>query len=108
MKSFRIAVAAGVLAVLSTPAVAQLGGNDGHDFIDAVQKRDGDKATQLIDEPSDDRRHQDDEGDTGLIIAIRASDRDWTGFLLNRGADPNLAGRWRRHAADHGRKGRVR
>ncbi|MFL6735651.1 MAG: ankyrin repeat domain-containing protein [Sphingomonas sp.] len=92
MKSFRIAVAAGMLALLSTPAVAQLGGNDGHDFIDAVQKRDGDKATQLIASHPTIIDTKDDKGDTGLIISIRASDRDWTGFLLNRGADPNGQG----------------
>lgn len=92
MKSFRIAVAASVLALLSTPAVAQLGGNDGHDFLEAVQKRDGNKAVQLIASHPTIIDTKDDRGDTGLIISIRASDPDWTGFLLNRGADPNVQG----------------
>ena len=93
MKSLKILLAAGAFAVLSTPSVAQIAGNDGQQFIDAVEKRDGDKATQLIaDHPTViDTRNGD--GDTGLIIAIRGSDHDWTGFLLNKGADPNLQGK---------------
>ena len=27
-----------------------------------------------------------------LIVAIARRDDEWTGFLLNQGADPNLAG----------------
>ena len=34
---------------------------------------------------------RDGKGDTALIIAITRGDPDWTGFLLNKGADPNLA-----------------
>ena len=64
MKSFKIAFAAGMFTLLSTPAVAQLGGNDGHDFIDAVQKRDGDKATQLIAGHPTIIDTKDDKGDT--------------------------------------------
>ena len=30
---------------------------------------------------------------TGLIIAISRSDEQWTGFMLNKGADPNLPGK---------------
>ena len=36
---------------------------------------------------------KDGDGNTGLIIAISRSDEQWTGFLLNKGADPNLAGK---------------
>ena len=36
---------------------------------------------------------KDANGDTALIVAIRDRDEDWTGFLLNKGADPNLAGK---------------
>jgi ankyrin repeat protein len=92
MKSFRIAVAAGVLALLSTPAIAQLGGNDGQDFIDAVTKRDGNKATDLITNHPTIVDTKDARGDTGLIVVIRNSDSDWTGFLLNKGADTNAQG----------------
>jgi ankyrin repeat protein len=92
MKSLKITLAAAGLALLSTPAVAQLGSNDGLDFITAVQKRDGDKATQLVEQHPTIIDTKDDKGDTGLIIAIRGDDSDWTGFLLRKGADPNMAG----------------
>lgn len=92
MKFLKILLAASALATFSAPALAQLAGNDGQDFIDAVQKRDGDKATQLVTNHPTIIDTKDGKGDTGLIIAIRSSDRDWTGFLLNKGADPNLQG----------------
>ena len=92
MKLLNIALATAALALLSAPAVAQLGSNDGFDFITAVQKRDGDKATELVEKHPTIIDTKDDKGDTGLIIAIRGEDTDWTGFLLRKGADPNLAG----------------
>ena len=93
MKSLTFTLAAAALAVVSAPSVAQqLGGNDGQDFIAAVQKRDGDKATELADKHPTIIDTKDENGDTGLIIAIRGDDSDWTGFLLRKGADPNLQG----------------
>lgn len=92
MKSLKILVAAGAFALLSGPAMAQLAPNNGQDFIDAVQKRDGDKATQLIDAHPTLIDTRDGKGDTGLIVAIRAGDRDWTGFMLRKGADTNAHG----------------
>ena len=92
MKLLTITFAAAGLALLSAPAVAQLGSSDGFDFISAVQKRDGDKATELVEKHPTIIDTKDDKGDTGLIIAIRGDDTDWTGFLLRKGADPNLAG----------------
>jgi len=91
MKSLKIVLAAAGIALASPPAFAQIG-PDSHQFIDAVQKRDGDKATQLLTDHPTIINAKDEKGDTGLIIAIRNSDQDWTGFLLNKGADPNLAG----------------
>ena len=92
MKSLKIALAAGALALISAPAVAQLANNNGQDFLDAVQKRDGGKATQLLADHPTIIDAKNSDGDTSLIISIRASDPDWTGFLLNKGADPNLQG----------------
>jgi uncharacterized protein len=91
MKSLKIGFAAVWLALVPMQAMAQAT-SDGDQFIDAVQKRDGDKATDLIASHPTIIDARNAKGDTGLIIAIRASDRDWTGFLLNKGADPNLQG----------------
>ncbi len=90
MKRLTIIIAACGLSVLSAPALAQLSADNGHDFLDAVQKRDADKATQIIANHPTIIDSKDPNGDTALIIAIKGSDRDWTGFLLNKGADPNL------------------
>lgn len=95
MKSLKIAVLAAGLALLGAPALAQdsaaLGSNSDQ-FLDAVQKRDGDKATQLLQDHPTIIDARNGKGDTALIIALRGEDRDWTGFLLNKGADPNLQG----------------
>jgi len=91
MKSLKIVLAVAGIGFVSAPVQAQLG-PDSHQFIDAVQKRDGDRATQLITDHPTIINAKDEKGDTGLIIAIRRDDEDWTAFLLNKGADPNLAG----------------
>lgn len=91
MKSLKIVLAAAGIAFVSAPAVGQLG-PDSHQFLDAVQKRDGDKANQLLTDHPTIINAKDGNGDTGLTIAIRNGDPDWTGFLLQKGADPNLGG----------------
>ena len=102
MKSLRIVVAAAGLALICAPSFAQnshgggsadLGdGPASQQFVDAVQKSDGDKATDLIASHPTIINSRDDNGNTGLIIAILRSDPSWTGFLLNKGADPNAPG----------------
>ena len=80
--------------LLSAPAAAQSLSTPGYDLVEAVKKSDGDKATAVLSgHPSGIVDTKDGEGNTGLIIAINRSDETWTGFLLNKGADPNLAGK---------------
>jgi ankyrin repeat protein len=81
-------------SLLATPAAAQGLTTAGYDFVEAVKKSDGDKAIEaLTGHPKGIVDTKDGEGNTGLIIAISRSDESWTGFLLNKGADPNLAGK---------------
>nr|NUR37759.1 ankyrin repeat domain-containing protein [Sphingomonas sp.] len=81
-------------SLLATPAAAQGLTTPGYDFVEAVKKSDGDKATEaLTGHPRGIVDTKDGDGNTGLIIAISRSDEQWTGFLLNKGADPNLAGK---------------
>ena len=83
-------------ALLAAPAAAQFGGGPpgGYDFINAVRKSDGNKALEVLgSHPAGIVNARDGDGNTGLIIAINRSDEQWTGFLLNKGADPNLAGK---------------
>jgi len=76
------------------PAAAQLGGLNGNDFVEAIKKSDGDKAIQILaNKPKGIVDSKDGDGNTGLIVAISRSDEQFTGWLLNQGADPNLAGK---------------
>jgi ankyrin repeat protein len=94
MKSLNIAFAAATFGLMTAPAAAQsLGsGSNSDQFVEAVQKSDGDKATQLIEDHPTLIDARNAKGDTGLIIAIGRSDFNWTAFMLKGGADPNLAG----------------
>jgi ankyrin repeat protein len=81
-------------ALVPAPAVAQALTTATYDFIDAVKKSDGNKAIDLLNQhPSGLVDARDADGNTALIIAISRSDENWTGFLLNKGADPNLKGK---------------
>src|SRR5690349_1016240 len=63
------------------------------DFVKAVTQRNGNKATELLDNnPPSIVNGRDGSGNTALIIVINRQDVDWTGFLIDRGADVNLAG----------------
>ena len=75
------------------PATAQQLTAKSYDFVHAVEQRNGDKATELLnDNPPGIVNSRNGEGDTALIIAIERSDPDWTGFLIKKGADINLGG----------------
>ena len=95
MKFLKFAIGAAALAVLSAPTLAQVL-ESGTEFVDAIKKRDGGKATEVLEGHPNVIDARDDRGDTALIIAISRGDEDYTAFLLNKGADPNIAG----HAGD--------
>jgi uncharacterized protein len=91
----RVKVAAPLLAMLlvAAPAAAQMSMSSG-DFVAAVRDRDGDKAMELLQTRGNQIINlRNDRGETALIVAIQRRDDTWTGFLLNQGADPNLAAR---------------
>lgn len=79
-------------AVLSAPASAQYI-SDAEPFIEAVSKRDGDKATQLLESHPTIVNSRNGAGKTALNIAIARRDENWTHFLLGKGADWNLPDR---------------
>jgi len=94
VKPLAFAVLAALLGA-TAPAAAQLsGGFDGYAFVEAVKKSDGDKALQLLAKhPPGLVNARSADGETALTVAISRSDEKWTAFLINRGADPNLAGK---------------
>ncbi len=98
MKPFNFALLAlGAAVIFGAPATAQIGGGPGYkgvEFVEAVRKSDGDKAMELLTSSAPgivDAKA--DDGNTALIIALARRDQQWAGFLLNKGADPNLAGK---------------
>lgn len=90
MKSLKFAVAAMAFS-MGTQALAQ-SLPDSDEFLKAVEKENGEKATDLLNQKPGIINVRNGKGDTGLIIAIRNQAANWVGFLLNKGADANLAG----------------
>ena len=84
-----IIVALGALSSLAAwPVGAQSQfQTNGEQFVEAVRKDDGSKAIQLLRDHPTLVNSRDPKGDTALLIAVRRGDREWTGFLLNSGAD---------------------
>lgn len=85
-------LAGAALAITCGSALAQ-STSISDQFLDAVQQRDGDKTTQILAEHPNVVNDKDADGDSALMIAIKRKDSDWTGWLLNKQADPNLADR---------------
>jgi ankyrin repeat protein len=86
---------AGIIAaalVLGTPAAAQ-NYSDGYLFLQAVEKADINKADELLNKPGSVLINSRDltSGRTGLHIAADRRDAGWLAYLLNRGANPNIA-----------------
>lgn len=79
------------LAAFALPAAAQFK-SDGYKFLEAVEDRDGDVATQMLKEPGSVVVNTRDitSGETGLHIAAKRRDALWVRFLTQNGANPNI------------------
>lgn len=95
MNCLKFAIITTSLAAFAAPAVSQTaGGFDGIQFVEAIKSQDGNKVMEFI------RKNgrgivnaKDTSGNTALIVAITERSEDYTAYLLNQGADPNLAGK---------------
>lgn len=89
-----IVFAVGALAVVATPVAAQKQ-SDGWKFLEAVRKREGTEATALLDQPGSTIVNARDigTGETALHAVVQRRDLTWVRFLLQRGANPNIADR---------------
>lgn len=83
-----------VLAMLASPLAAQFQ-SEGYKFIKAVRDRDGDVATQMLDEPGTTivNAREVGTGETALHAVVQRRDLTWVKFLMQRGANPNIADR---------------
>lgn len=84
---------AAVLAVTSfaAPVSAQMF-REGYEFLKAVKDRDGDVATEMLNEPGTTIVNTRDisSGETALHLVTARRDVVWVKFLLQRGANPNI------------------
>jgi ankyrin repeat protein len=93
----RLWVKAGILlaiAGLAAPAIAQLGGSEGEEFLRAVTDRDNAKAVPMLEQPGSRlANYRGYDGDTALLISTRNRELGWIGYLLTKGADPDIGDR---------------
>lgn len=87
----RLAWLAAVAISFSAPAAAQF--SDSYNFLKAVKDRDGEEATKFLSEPGTVIVNTRDytTGETALHIVVERRDNTWLGFLLQKGANPNLS-----------------
>lgn len=83
---------AGLLAALAIQPVAAQLYSEGYEFLQAVKDRDGDVATEMLNQPGTQIINTRDitTGDTGLHLVVQRRDTLWVRFLLQRGANPNV------------------
>lgn len=90
-KALKIAVIACALTFIS-PASAQF--SDSYNFLKAVKDRKGEEVTRLIDQPGSGavliNTRDITTGQGALHIVIDRRDGAWLGFLLQKGANPNI------------------
>lgn len=81
-----------VAAALLAPMVAQAQFSESFNFLKAVRDRDGTKVTEALNKPGSVMVDTRDAatGESAIHIVTRGRDPLWLGFLLARGAKPDL------------------
>ncbi|MCP3731581.1 ankyrin repeat domain-containing protein [Sphingomonas sp. MG17] len=92
-RSSRPVLAAALIALtlpMSLPAAAQQR-SDSYTFLEAVRKQDGNKVTEMLNEPGQTIVNvKDDRGDAAIHIVIKRRDSLYLRFILGRGGNINL------------------
>ncbi len=89
----RHALRAILMVLLFCPALAHAQFSDSYKFLKAVRDRDGAKVMEIIGRPGSTIINTRDlqSGESALHIVVARRDTGWLGFLLGKGANPNLA-----------------
>ena len=94
MRSWAKAGLALALLISAVPVASQgigMNASEGEAFLNALKDGDSAKALPLAKEPgSRVVNYRGYSGDTALHIVTRKRELEWVGFLLGRGADPNI------------------
>lgn len=89
----KILLGSAALSLFALPVAAQF--SDSYNFLKAVKDRKGEEAEKFISEPGSGlviiNTRADDTGETALHIVTARRDYDWLGFLLGKGAKPDIA-----------------
>ena len=95
-KTIFLAVVAGLVlpattGIVAPAAMAQF--SDSYNFLKAVKDRKGEEAEKFLAEPGTVIINTRDgtTGETALHLVIQRRDSTWLGYLLQKGANPNLA-----------------
>lgn len=79
-----------MLAGITAPAAAQ-NFSDSYKFLEAVRKQDGNKVTEILNEPGQTIVNtRGDQGEAAIHIVIKRRDATYLRFILARGGDANL------------------
>ena len=82
------------LVTVPVPAAAQFTNSDGETFLKAVEEGDNNAAIPLLEQPGSRlANYKGYNGETALHIVTRKRELDWIGYLLKKGADPNITDR---------------
>jgi uncharacterized protein len=88
---FPVAIA---LTVLAAPVTVQAQFSESFNFLKAVKDRDGAKVTEFLNKPGSGavivNTRDGSTGETALHIVAAGRDSLWLGFLLQRGANPDM------------------
>jgi ankyrin repeat protein len=92
MNAVKCALFAIALTAAAVPVAAQVTGFEGAQFVKAIKDGKSDDAVKLLQATPSLVNARDMSGETALLAAIENRDHEWTGYLLQQGADPNMAG----------------
>lgn len=90
----RLLLAAALAASIAVPVAAQ-SFSEGFTFLKAVRERDGATAERILANPATTALNVRDSstGEAALHILVRGRDSAWLGFMLGRGARPDIGDR---------------
>lgn len=91
-KAWKLLAAILTVSALALPSAANAQFSESYNFLKAVKDRDGAEATKFLNKPGSVIVNTRDvsSGETALHIVVARRDATWMGFLLQKGANPNL------------------